>query len=476
MIAESPYVEMLVSDADFGLIPAGGMATNSAPLLLSIAPEVPDAERLAFTILLSEDPGARPLDLVAQAPAYIASVIAIDDAAGNGDGIADPGEHVALNLLIENVGSSDTPDLSVALGSHSPYFLPDAATQPLGVIPAGGSRDASGLLVDLAPDCPPLHAGYLSLELLGAGDYAMAFPFVFCAGQSFGDDLELDAISWSHAAGGDGWGDQWHRETYRNHTPGGTVSWKCGGPGADPYDNLLFAILETADFIVPPQAQLEFWHRIDAQNADSLPGWAIDGGLLEISSDGGESWLQIEPDGGYPYQIRPSTPAGPFPIFTPVWSGEHDWAQVAVDLSAFTGTARLRWIFGSNGYATQEGWYIDDVRVGVGWPSGAPQTPVRVSQLALLPARPNPLASIAAGGTGTELRWRVPQATAGHLALYDTAGRRVRLLASGPWTPGLQRIAWDGRDDIGRLLTAGTYYVRLEAAGVARSGKLTLIR
>ncbi|MBD3237303.1 MAG: hypothetical protein GF330_11405 [Candidatus Eisenbacteria bacterium] len=476
LLAESPYVELLVDEAEFGTIPAGGTATSTAPLLLSIASEVPDDEPLPFTLLVSEDPGARPLDLVAHAPVYLAGLIALDDATGDGDGLADPGERVALQLRIQNVGGSTTPDLTAALGSHSPYFSPEAGTAPVGILPVGGGAEVGELWVELEPGCPPFHSDYLSLELGDGADYQMEFPLVFCAGHPFGDDLERDAVSWTHAAGETDWLDQWHREGYRNHTPGGAVSWKCGGPGDAPYENLVYAILETADFVVPPHARLEFWHWIDAQDADSLPGWALDGGLLEISTDAGETWTQLTPEGGYPYQIRPSTPAGPFPLFTPVWSGEHDWTEVTVDLSDFTGTARLRWAFGSNGTGTAEGWYIDDPRIGGGWPSEAPGARAALGRVFLAPAVPNPLAPAGGGRAAVEVRWHLPAASTGQLGLYDPSGRRLGLLARGPWRAGVHRLLWDGQDDRGRPLPSGTYYLRLEAGGLVRSDRLVLVR
>ncbi len=48
------------------------------------------------------------------------------------------------------------------------------------------------------------------------------------------------------------------------------------------------------------------------------------------------------------------------------------------------------------------------------------------------------------------------------LAAYNTLGQRVRTLADGAWPPGIQHLFWDGRDDRGRTLGAGVYFVRLE--------------
>lgn len=58
------------------------------------------------------------------------------------------------------------------------------------------------------------------------------------------------------------------------------------------------------------------------------------------------------------------------------------------------------------------------------------------------------------------------------LAVFDAQGRRVRVLPVGSSRP----LEWDGRDDAGRLVAPGTYFLRGTAPdGAVRSGKLTRI-
>jgi hypothetical protein len=55
--------------------------------------------------------------------------------------------------------------------------------------------------------------------------------------------------------------------------------------------------------------------------------------------------------------------------------------------------------------------------------------------------------------------------TAGNVKLrvYDVAGRSVRTLVNGHLGAGNRLATWNGRDDAGRPLAAGTYYLKLEA-------------
>jgi hypothetical protein len=44
--------------------------------------------------------------------------------------------------------------------------------------------------------------------------------------------------------------------------------------------------------------------------------------------------------------------------------------------------------------------------------------------------------------------------------VLDLQGRRVRTLVDGPLRRGITMLSWDGRDDRGRALEAGSYFVR----------------
>lgn len=50
------------------------------------------------------------------------------------------------------------------------------------------------------------------------------------------------------------------------------------------------------------------------------------------------------------------------------------------------------------------------------------------------------------------------------VVLYGVDGRAVRTLADGAREAGVFRLTWDGRDDDGRPLAAGIYFVRMTSA------------
>jgi len=77
-----------------------------------------------------------------------------------------------------------------------------------------------------------------------------------------------------------------------------------------------------------------------------------------------------------------------------------------------------------------------------------------------LAAAPNPCR------TGARLSFTLAQAGPVRLDLYDLGGRRVRALADGRRDAGVHALEWDGRDDTGRAVPPGIYFLRL-AAGPA---------
>lgn len=89
-----------------------------------------------------------------------------------------------------------------------------------------------------------------------------------------------------------------------------------------------------------------------------------------------------------------------------------------------------------------------------------------------LAAFPNP-----ARGGSTSVLYRVPLAGRVALDVYDASGRHVRALVAGAFAAGVRSAAWDGRDDAGRNVAAGAYWLRLASpSGFAAAERVTVIR
>jgi len=60
--------------------------------------------------------------------------------------------------------------------------------------------------------------------------------------------------------------------------------------------------------------------------------------------------------------------------------------------------------------------------------------------------------------------------------LFDVTGRKVRTLLTGDMSAGRHELAWDGRDDAGRSVSAGLYFYRVQTSDGMVSRKLMLSR
>lgn len=104
------------------------------------------------------------------------------------------------------------------------------------------------------------------------------------------------------------------------------------------------------------------------QDIESASGGCYDGGLLEVSTDGGKSFSQVT---GSAIQVRAydgnidtgySNPLGG----NPGWCGDvrDFWERYSIDLSDWAGEeVSFRWRFGTDSSVSQYGWHVDSVAV-----------------------------------------------------------------------------------------------------------------
>jgi hypothetical protein len=88
-------------------------------------------------------------------------------------------------------------------------------------------------------------------------------------------------------------------------------------------------------------------------------------------------------------------------------------------------------------------------------------------------AAPNPF------HPSTEVALDVPPIAASApvlVRIYDVSGRLARELHQGPLTAGTHRFRWDGRDQKGRPVAGGVYFLRATGPGFEAAEKLVLVR
>lgn len=183
--------------------------------------------------------------------------------------------------------------------------------------------------------------------------------------------------------------------------------------------------------------------------------------FIEATHDDGTTWDQVR-------------------YFT---GNQTSWVvDTLTDLSAFCGTGqdndsiRIRFRLQTDASATNSiGWYIDDFRLKADGPyyvgvEGGPQTEALPKAFALQPAYPNPAQGLAT------ISFQLPAKNKVRLEVYNIVGQRIRTLADRELEAGRHSLSWDGRDDMGRQVSNGIYFYRLEAGQVRLTNKLVIIR
>jgi subtilisin family serine protease len=232
--------------------------------------------------------------------------------------------HVVLDVD-DVVGAGYTPESD--LDSNSQYFWRVRAINPCGA--ADWSTTFAFATVALPGDC-------------GLG----TVPLI-----AFEEGFEAGTSGWTHG----GSGDTWALSGARVH--GGASAFHATDPPTTSDQRLVSPAV-----VLPDEGAgltLQFWNW---QEMESSFSGCWDGGVVEISTDGGASWTYL------PTSVMLTDPYdGPVTGLASLdgWCGDpQDWLKSVVDLSAYAGqTVQFRFRLGSDTSVSREGWYVDDVVV-----------------------------------------------------------------------------------------------------------------
>jgi subtilisin-like proprotein convertase family protein len=276
-----------------------------------------------------------------------------DSDACNPDGVGDVGETVTLNVTVRNEGWGGATATRASLATsanvavlNNPVFLQNLA--------AGEEQVAPFEVLIGAVDC--IEQAEFTVNLLALEGF-WSESFVESLEADLAHNLTVESLErqgaeppgWTHSAATGT--DDWQVIGNRNHTPNGTWSWFSSDVPSIKDDRL----------VSPPfnlghgSPELQFYQWVDLQSG-------YDGGVLEISTDGGQSWADLGPAitvGPYDRSLGGTNPiAG-----RDAWTGSYaEWRQVVVDLTPWAGeTAQFRWRLTCDAATARTGWWIDDI-------------------------------------------------------------------------------------------------------------------
>jgi hypothetical protein len=256
--------------------------------------------------------------------------------------------------------------------------------------------------------------------------------------------------------------------------------------------------------------QAVYWEQVGTQNARGLPGYSLVASTTSDSMPGSNPYtsfmVMAEEYAGIPYwasaadsgysvdDLPPPTPA-PFTGTYATGTSYLQWPQCpAPDFAEFRlhrgqvsgfvpGPGNLVVAQASAGYVDAAGapYFYKLCAVDVHGnastyaflqPEGTVDVPGAVlpHELALSAPAPNPMRG------SCVMRLALPREAKVSLAVYDQQGRRVRTLLAGSLPAGERPVIWNGRDDGGRAVESGIFFVRFECEGRTFTRRVAAVR
>jgi hypothetical protein len=242
-----------------------------------------------------------------------------------------------------------------------------------------------------------------------------------------------------------------------DHTPfPGLFCWITGQspPGANPSMNDVdegSTILTTQIFDLTSLSNpiLSYWRWfVNNGNANVDDPWVV-----EVSSNGGTSWVAIE------------SSLGP----------QAAWTEISVRIADYVTLSpqfQVRFIARDLGLVSIVEAGVDDFQIydpettsvsdpGAIAPGAGPM---------LLGNFPNPF------NPATAIRFELAKGGPVKLRIFDATGRTVRVLVDGPLAAGQQSLVWDGRNEASLPMASGVYYYQIETGGFSESRSMVLAK
>ncbi len=282
---------------------------------------------------------------------------------GSSDSVTDGTEAFDLppfcqeNLYIEQsvperVATGNTLQYTITITNNKPTMvnnvlinsiIPNGTTYISGSASGGGLENGNNILFS---------AGNLASNTAKTYTFQVAIPDDPFTTILFEDDVETGSsnTNWSvlSGSGSDTWG------INNNNPNSGAISWFVPN---SPNENDQY--LTSTMFTLGSQPLLSFHHTYDTEESK-------DGGMVEISTDAGLNWVDLEPymlKNGYSGTLGASVNKNieNRKAFTGKSNG---YVETWINLSSYSfQSVRLRFRFGSDDAQGAMGWYVDDIKI-----------------------------------------------------------------------------------------------------------------
>ncbi|UCC81116.1 MAG: T9SS type A sorting domain-containing protein [Candidatus Zixiibacteriota bacterium] len=247
---EGNPVTIYSSESDFGDILPGQTAPCSTPYVVMIHPTAADGEIGGIKITATDSNNnswESALEIPIEAPRLRVGAVTFP----GGNGRLDPGETLNMVLTVQNLGSTNAPNVTATVSTFDDYTSLTTSNCTFGDIPSGGSADNSGnpLVISSDPETFEGHNINLILHAQTSSGVESDIPFTVFVGQ----------VSSTDPTGPDAYGYHIFDNTDTGYDPVPSYSWveivpDLGGQGTRlsynyPYDDESNVIILPFDFV-----------------------------------------------------------------------------------------------------------------------------------------------------------------------------------------------------------------------------------
>jgi hypothetical protein len=291
-----------------------------------------------------------------------------------------PGQTENLIATVQNKGWGTSEPVSFEITSSDPYVTIQANNVQVDSLTRRTifTNVANPITATVGPDCPIGHKAYFNFTL-DQGGYNHTQLCSLYVGQPtvlFSDGAESGLTNWNITGPWGLSGNEPHSGAFCfTESPGGNYTIST---------TAYLTLANSIDLSEYSSAWLEYWTRWEIE-------CLYDFGQIEISTNGGFSWLPLET-----IFTTPGSGDGVQPESQPGYDGMSPiWLHEIVDLESYLGQSnvKIRFEFKSDSYKNHDGWYIDDIAV-MGFPEDSVYPDVNVT---LTPINP-PIIIPASGG------------------------------------------------------------------------------
>ena len=207
------------------------------------------------------------------------------------------------------------------------------------------------------------------------------------------------------------------------------------------------------------------------------PGSDFGGAAVEVEAPPGVLIYGIDEDDG---TVDPGMSPNPDYLFLPeVGDGQRSRFLIVRRSSDFNPQSfRTRIFFRTTDALGLDGAFRIVGAEGGSWSQASPAAaeitqatmPVGTPAPRVLPARPNPFSD------ATDIAFELPAARHVNLRVYSATGRLVRTLVDATLPLGLHRAPWNGRDEAGRVVASGIYFVKFSTGDVESTIRIVRLK